>query len=73
MKLNKTLKFVLAITILLVIIILGYFLIRYKYIKEKPLKREEVLNLNVEKVVKDPAEEDILNLINKLKNKNKSL
>ncbi len=84
MKLEKVLISISLIFLLLVILLLGYLFIRNSFqssnnvvdrvVEQKnPVEEGKILNLDRQKTIENPTEEDILNLIKDLKNQNKEL
>ena len=80
LKFNKVIITVALVFLLLIILVLGYLFIRSNFqtsnniIGQKdPIKKEEILNLDKKKSIKNPSEEDVLKLINDLKDQNKEL
>ena len=79
-KFSKVVMMIALIFLLLIILVLGYLLIRGGFqssdniIEQKDsVKEEEILNLDKEKSIENPSEEDVLNLIDDLKNQNRQL
>ena len=80
MKLDRILISIALILLLLMILTLGYLFIRGSLqpvdnIERQggPIEENKILNLDKEKEIKNPSEEDISNLIDTLKDKNKQL
>lgn len=80
MKLDKILIYISLIILLLMILVLGYLFIKDnlqsadEVVKQEiPVKEKKILNLDKEKEVKNPSEENISDLIDVLKDQNKQL
>ena len=69
-KFDKTLISIALVLFLILIIMLGYIFVKGLLSSQTNGTNEAVLNINKDKVIENPTERDLQNLLDKIKEKN---